>query len=523
MDPILAFLAGVAIGAVVLWISLRQQARRAFEGGRASMDAGQAALIERLAASDRDVARLRADVADAATRLQLTTAQLREEVERRSAVQQAASRVPQLEAELRDALQAAKLRDEASAAINAENAGLRAQLDAERATTRDKLAVLDAAQEQLTSAFRGLSAQALRANNESFLDLAKQTLAQYQQGAQGELERRQQAIQELVAPVKLSLEKLDGRIVDIERLREGAYQGLMSQVRSLSEGQGDLRRETLNLVKALRQPAARGRWGELQLRRVVEMAGMVEYCDFVEQVSAAGEDGRQRPDVVIRLPGGLNIVVDAKTPLSAYLEAAETDDDDVRRARLGDHARQVRDHMTRLGRKSYQAQFEPSPDLVVLFLPGEMLFSAALQHDPGLIEFGAGEKVMLATPTTFIALLRTVAYGWKQEALARNAQEISELGRQLHDRISVMAAHWAKVGKNLGEAVGAYNGAVASLETRVLVSARRFKELKAVTDGREIAALEPIDVTPRALQIADPELLRGAGSVRMHVATAQND
>jgi DNA recombination protein RmuC len=307
-----------------------------------------------------------------------------------------------------------------------------------------------------------------------------------------------------VAPVKLSLDKLDGRIHDIERLREGAYQALTTQVRVLAEGQGDLRRETFSLVKALRQPVARGRWGELQLRKVVEMAGMVEYCDFVEQASINGEDGRLRPDLVVRLPGGLNIVVDAKTPLSAYLDAAETDDDDVRKKHLIDHARQVRDHMTQLGRKSYQDQFDPTPDLVVLFLPGEMLFSAALQQDPQLIEFGVGEKVVLATPTTLITLLRTVAYGWKQEALARNAQEISELGRQLHDRISVLAGHWARVGRNLGEAVGAYNSAVASMETRVLVSARRFRDLKAVPDEREIDVLEPIETIPRTLDV--PEL-----------------
>jgi DNA recombination protein RmuC len=337
-----------------------------------------------------------------------------------------------------------------------------------------------------------------------FLDLAAQTLGRFQQDAKGDLERRQQAIQELVAPVKLSLDKLDGRIHDIERLREGAYQALTTQVRVLAEGQGDLRRETFSLVKALRQPVARGRWGELQLRKVVEMAGMVEYCDFVEQASINGEDGRLRPDLVVRLPGGLNIVVDAKTPLSAYLDAAETDDDDVRKKHLIDHARQVRDHMTQLGRKSYQDQFDPTPDLVVLFLPGEMLFSAALQQDPQLIEFGVGEKVVLATPTTLITLLRTVAYGWKQEALARNAQEISELGRQLHDRISVLAGHWARVGRNLGEAVGAYNSAVASMETRVLVSARRFRDLKAVPDEREIDVLEPIETIPRTLDV--PEL-----------------
>jgi DNA recombination protein RmuC len=366
----------------------------------------------------------------------------------------------------------------------------------------EKLALVNEAQAQLTSAFRALSGQALAANNQMFLDLAAQTLGRFQHGAQVDLERRQQAIHELVAPVRVSLDKLDGRIHEIEKVREGAYQALTTQVRSLAEGQGDLRRETLNLVKALRQPAARGRWGELQLRRVVEMAGMVAYCDFVEQASVGGEEGRLRPDVVVRLPGGRNIVVDAKTPLTAYLEAVETDDDALRTQRLADHARQVRDHMTRLGRKSYQEQFDTSPELVVLFLPGEMFFSAALEQDAELIEFGVGEKVIPATPTTLIAMLRAIAYGWKQEALARNAQEICELGHQLHDRIATLANHWSRVGKSLGDAVGAYNSAVASLESRVMVSARRFKALNAVPDGHEIGEVGQVETLPRAL----PEL-----------------
>jgi DNA recombination protein RmuC len=468
LNPILSLGIGLALGIAVVLVYLRARMKNAFEHGRLSMEPERAALVERIASRETEIARLSSHVSDLASRMEH--------------------------------------KDAANAELKADIARVTEKLEAERTSATEKLGVLDKAQEELTNAFRALSGQALQTNNQMFLDLAAQTLGRFQQDAKGDLERRQQAIQELVAPVKLSLDKLDGRIHDIERLREGAYQALTTQVRSLAEGQVDLRRETFTLVKALRQPVARGRWGELQLRKVVEMAGMVEYCDFVEQASVNGEDGRLRPDLVVRLPGGLNIVVDAKTPLSAYLEAAETDDDDVRKQRLVDHARQVRDHMTQLGRKSYQEQFDPTPDLVILFLPGEMLFSAALQQDPQLIEFGVGEKVVLATPTTLITLLRTVAYGWKQEALARNAQEISELGRQLHDRISVLAGHWAKMGKNLGEAVGAYNSAVASMETRVLVSARRFRDLKAVPDGREIEVLEPVETIPRTLDVPELEL-----------------
>jgi DNA recombination protein RmuC len=468
LNPILGFGIGLALGIAIACLYLRAQMKSTFERGRLSMEPERATLIERIASREIEIARL--------------------------------------DAALHDAASVAKDTDAANAELKADVARVMEKLEAERALAAERLVVVEKAREELTSTFSALSGQALQSNNQMFLDLAAQTLGRFQQDAKGDLERRQQAIQELVAPVKLSLDKLDGRIHDIERLREGAYQALTTQVRSLAEGQVDLRRETFILVKALRQPVARGRWGELQLRKVVEMAGMVEYCDFVEQASVNGEDGRLRPDLVVRLPGGLNIVVDAKTPLSAYLEAAETDDDDVRKQRLVDHARQVRDHMTQLGRKSYQEQFDPTPDLVILFLPGEMLFSAALQQDPQLIEFGVGEKVVLATPTTLITLLRTVAYGWKQEALARNAQEISELGRQLHDRISVLAGHWAKVGKNLGEAVGAYNSAVASMETRVLVSARRFRDLKAVPDGREIEVLEPVETIPRTLDVPELEL-----------------
>jgi DNA recombination protein RmuC len=505
VDLAIAVVAGLFLGSTAAWAYLRQQARTAFGRGRDSTEPERATLVERLTARDAEIENLKRNVSELEADRQDADADLLEEAERRAAAEQLAARVPQLEAAVDEARRLAQAKENDGGELRARNARLQSELEAERAMLAEKLGLLNRAQEQLANAFRALSAQALQANNQAFLDLAAQTLGRFQQGAQGDLDKRQQAIHELVGPVKASLEKLDGRILEIEKAREGAYQALTSQVRSLVEGQGDLRRETANLVKALRQPAARGRWGELQLRRVVEMAGMIEHCDFVEQASVDGPDGRLRPDLLVRLPGGRTIVVDAKTPLSAYLEAVETDDDNLRGQRLIEHARQVREHMTRLGRKAYQEQFDTTPELVVLFLPGEMFFSAALQQDAELIEFGVGEKVIPATPTTLIAMLRAIAYGWKQEALARNAQEISELGRELHERIAVMATHWGRVGKNLGDAVGAYNKAVASLESRVLISARRFRDLKAVPDGREIAAAEQVEALPRVLQLAELE------------------
>jgi DNA recombination protein RmuC len=504
MEIFIAGMIGTLIGGGVVAALCRQRSSRAFEQGRSSTEPERSALLERLAAREGHVARLSADLQAAGTRYEAAAAELRDETKRRGAAEEAAARIPGLEQAYKDAIKDARAKDNQITQITAEAARLKAELEAERAMLAEKMGVLNQAQESLGSAFRALSAQALQANNQSFLDLAAQALGKFQQGAQGDLEKRQQAIQELVGPVKASLEKLDGRIGDIEKAREGAYQSLTTQVRSLLETQGDLRRETSNLVRALRQPVARGRWGELQLRRVVEMAGMLEHCDFIEQITVQGEEAKLRPDLIVRLPGGRNIVVDAKTPLAAYLEAAESEDDDLRKNKLIDHARQVRDHITKLGRKSYQDQFESTPELVVLFLPGEMFFSAALEQDPGLIEFGVNEKVIPATPTTLIAMLRAIAYGWKQEALARNAQEISDLGRELHDRISIMAGHWSKVGKNLSSAVGAYNMAVASMESRVLVSARKFKELKAAADGKDIADVDQIEVLPRLLQA--PEL-----------------
>ena len=380
-------------------------------------------------------------------------------------------------------------------------AAAEANLEQERKAAQEKLAVLKDAQDRLSETFKALSSEALRNNNQSFLELAKSKLETFQQEAKGDLEARQKAVDALVQPIRESLEKVDGKLGELEKSRVASYAALNEQIKGLVDTHlPRLQSETANLVKALRQPQVRGRWGEMQLKRVVEMAQMLEYCDFVEQPTRSTEDGRLRPDMIVRLPGGKQVVVDAKTPLAAYLEAAEATDESVQKAKLLEHARQVRDHMTALGRKAYWDQFQPSPEFVIMFLPGEMFFSSALQQDPALIEYGVNEKVIPATPTTLIALLRAVAYGWRQEALAKNAQEVADLGKQLYERIATMADHWSSVGDRLGQAVASYNDAVASLESRVLVSARRLRDLKAGADDVEIKAIDPVERVPRKLQ-----------------------
>jgi DNA recombination protein RmuC len=406
----------------------------------------------------------------------------------------------------------AKLRTEAAklSEVNAQLSSAKTKLETtvalERKANEEKIALLNQMTEELRDSFQALSADALKSNNQAFLQLAQTTLSKFQSEAKGDLELRQQAVVNLVMPIGESLKKVDEQIRQMESVRDRAYGDLTNQVRSLISTQEKLQNETGNLVRALRTPTVRGQWGEIQLRRVVEIAGMLPYCDFVEQETVNTSTGRLRPDLIVKLPGGKNIVVDVKTPLLAYLEATEATDDEIRRQKLQDHTRQVRTHMTQLSSKLYQEQFEPTPEFVVMFLPGEAFFSAALEQDTGLIERGVAQKVIPASPTTLIALLKAVAYGWNQDKLARNAQEISTLGKELYERLRNLGSHVESVGKNLDRAVDSYNKAVGSLESRVLVSARRFSELGApVTEA--IAELPQIEKTTRNLtfEFDDPE------------------
>jgi DNA recombination protein RmuC len=467
--PILLLFLGLAIGFGGAWLVLRTKIEAAYERGKAETAPETAVLSERLVARDVSIEELRnrlseKDVSLVDLQRQITT-------------------------------------------LSSQAAELKQALVEQRKQADEKLALLEDAKRHLTDAFKALASDALKSSNTSFLELAKTQLEKYQESAKGDLEKRQTAIDELVKPVRESLTKVDAKLQELEKTRVEAYAGLTEQVKSLADSQKELRGETANLVKALRRPQARGRWGEIQLHRVVEMAGMLEHCDFVQQLSTDTDNGRLRPDLVVKLPGNKHIVVDSKAPLEAYLDAVEAPDDETRAARFKDHARQVRNHIASLSRKSYFEQFDFTPEFVVLFLPGEVFFSAALENDPELIELGVTQNVIVATPTTLIALLRAVAYGWRQETLAENAKIISQLGQELYKRLADLGGHVEKLGKGLGSAINAYNSVVGSLESRVLVSARRFKELGATSGSDEIREVPSIETSARLLQ--SPELLNG--------------
>ncbi|MGQ0811024.1 MAG: DNA recombination protein RmuC [Nitrospiraceae bacterium] len=361
---------------------------------------------------------------------------------------------------------------------------------------QEQKTLLMQARQELVESFQALSGEALKQNNQAFLDLAKTSFETLRAEAKGDLAQRQQAIDELVKPLHESLKRYEDQVHHLEQSRQSAYGGLDQHLKLLAESHQRLQQETGNLVKALRAPMVRGRWGEITLKRVAELAGMVAHCDFVEQEVIEREEGRLRPDMVVRLPGGRQIVVDAKTVLSAYLEAHESQDDTQRLDRLRRHAFQVRSRVDDLSLKAYWNQFDQAPEFVVLFLPGEQFLGAALDQDSTLIEDSFARGVVIATPTTLIALLRAVAYGWRQEQLNAHAEEAGRLGKDLYERMAVLTEHLNDVGQALSKSVLAYNRAVGSLETRVLPSARKFKEL-GITSDKELPQLEPMEVLPR--------------------------
>jgi DNA recombination protein RmuC len=411
----------------------------------------------------------------------------------------AQANVTDLTARLQTATASASSAETARAVLDSEITMLRKSDEEIRARTEEE-------RQRLVGAFAELSADALQKNNEQFLALADTKFSQAQTAAQGDLTQRQQAIAQLLGPLSESLARYELGLKQIEVERKGAYEGLSEKVAQLSAGNAQLQKETRNLVTALRSPQTRGRWGEIQLRRVVEMAGMLSHCDFDEQVTTTTDDGRLRPDMIVHVPGGGEIVVDAKVPLEAFLQLIDADDDESRALYQASHARQLRAHVDQLAKKEYWKQFERSPQQVVAFIPGDQLLSAAYESDPTLQEHAMENGVLLTTPTMLIALLRTVAFGWRQETLAESAREVQKLGAEIYERLRTMSSHMQTLQRSLTSTVEAYNRAVGSLETRVLVSARRFPGLGVVgIETDEIVELAPIDASPRHLQA--PELV----------------
>ncbi len=477
MTEAVLVLAGIFIGVSVAWIAVSSRFKASGVQREAEIQAAAAVQIrsleQRAGASDALVTELRQQVSQ----------HEREKAALRSA----------FEREQQERTEAATRLDES-----------RKRLDDSYRHLEEQKTLIELMKKDLADTFTALSSAALKSSNEDFLRLATEHLGKVSAETKGKLGEHQQSIDATVKPLQEMLKRYEQQIRELEDSRHKSFGSLSEQIRALSGMQERLQKETNNLVTVLRRPRASGSWGELGLRRVAELAGMAPYCDFYEQESVATESGRIRPDMIVRLPNGREIVVDAKAPVDAYLNAVSAGTDDEKKKGIANYVAQVRNHMTGLGSKSYWDQFPQSPELVVMYLPGESFFSVALEHDPKLIEDGSLKKVILATPTTFIALLKAVAYGWQQEQVAKSAQEVNKLGKELYERFSLLIEHFSRTGDSLRKAVGSYNDSVRSLETRLLPSVRKFRDL-GISSAREIGTLSEVDqsVKPSAYLAAE--------------------
>lgn len=411
-------------------------------------------------------------------------------------VDAAAARIPTLEQQLQ-AVQAQR------EALDRERIGLQAEITLQQKLLEERAQSIEETKSQMLQTFQSLSAEALYKTNAAFLDVAKGSMEHFHAQSKQEWEARHSSVSSLVAPIQQALEKVEHKLQENDKERVAAYEGLTQQVRFLTESSQDLKTQTARLVQSLRSPTVRGRWGEVQLRRIVELAGMSEFCDFDLQVTAQREEQRVRPDLVVRMPGKKSLVVDAKVPLEAFLKAIESTEEQQKKEHLSEHASHLRNHIRALAAKSYWEQFQDTPSFVVLFLPGDVFFQAAVQEDPSLVETGFRHNVVVATPSTLMALLRVVAHGWQEEKMNQTSQEIAKLGRELYERIYKFALHFQEVGKHLDRSVAAFNQTVGSFESRVLVTARKLQSLHAGTETRELATPAQIEQQTRVLTMAD--------------------